>query len=532
MMRTTLTLMAGSILLPLPVPAMAQPAETAQQATPDRGSPHALPPGPTEGDVRPRYHFAPERNWMNDPNGLVHFDGEWHLFYQYNPHGDRWGHMSWGHAVSRDLVNWEELPVALPVRDGVMAFSGSAVVDWNNTSGFGKDGKPPMVAIYTGHNPGKKIQSQYVAYSNDRGRSWQIHGDVLNIGSAEFRDPKVFWHEETGKWVMVVVMALENRALIYTSPNLKSWEYASSFGPAGRTGKNWECPDLFELPVEGGAPGETQWVLGINLGDNAVAGGSGGQYFVGDFDGKTFTPVQGWGSDPQWMDYGPDFYAAVSWNDVPRNDGRRIWIGWANDWRYANVIPTYPSRGLMTVPRTVALKKTSDGYRIRQAPVREVASLRGTPQQVRGLTLGEGATPLPIKGGSFDMEVDIDTGSAEQVTIALTDALGYTTLIGVNPTVNEVFIDRTRSGPHFHDAFPERHIAPVDMKSRKVKLRVLVDESIIELFINDGSQTITDRFFRGSGELGWTATARGGQARIDLTAWPMGSKETAMISRR
>jgi fructan beta-fructosidase len=473
-------------------------------------------------DPRPGYHFAPARNWMNDPNGLVYYDGEYHLFYQYNPHGDRWGHMNWGHAFSRDLVRWQELPIAIPETADVMAFSGSAVVDWNNTSGFGRNGKPPMIAIYTGHNPAAKLQSQYLAYSNDRGRTWTVHGEVLSVGSPEFRDPKVFWHAATKRWVMVAVMALENRAVIFTSPDLRQWTFASSFGPAGGRGKNWECPDLFELPVDGGSPGEKRWVLGINLGDNAIGGGSGGQYFVGDFDGKRFTPVRGWPSDAQWMDYGADFYAAVSWNDLPKSDPRRIWIGWANDWRYAEAIPTWPSRGLMTVPRQVTLRKSADGYRIMQAPVREVASLHGDQHDFTA-TLSENATPLPVQGGSADLVFTIDGGSSEQVAITLTDGEGYQTVIGVNPSVNEVFVDRTRSGPHFHDGFANRHVAPVDLKSGRVKLRILADESIVEVFINDGERTITDRFFRGGGPLRWSASSRGGHAQLKLSSWPMNS---------
>lgn len=471
-------------------------------------------------DPRPTFHFAPARNWMNDPNGLVYYDGEYHLFFQYNPHGDRWGHMNWGHAVSRDLVHWEELPIAIPETTDVMAFSGSAVVDWNNTTGFGRGGKPPLVAIYTGHNPKAKLQSQYVAYSNDRGRTWTVHGEVLSVGSPEFRDPKVFWHAPTKRWVMVAVMALENRAVLFTSPDLKQWTFASSFGPAGGRGKNWECPDLFELPVEGGAPGEKRWVLGINLGDNAVGGGSGGQYFVGDFDGKRFTTVPGWPGEAQWMDYGADFYAAVSWNDLPKSDPRRIWIGWANDWRYAEAIPTWPARGLMTVPREVTLKRTPAGYRIAQAPVREVATLHGTRQDFAA-TLGETPIDLPVAGGSADLTLDLDTGTADQVTIALTDEQGYQTLIGVNPGVDEVFVDRTRSGPHFHDGFANRHVAPIDLKGKRVRLRLLADQSILELFIGDGTRTITDRFFRGGGQLRWSASARGGNAKLTMQAWPM-----------
>ncbi len=470
---------------------------------------------------RPAYHFAPQRNWMNDPNGLVHYDGEYHLFYQYNPHGDRWGHMSWGHAVSRDLTTWKELPVAIPETD-VMAFSGSALIDWNNTSGLGKDGKPPMIAIYTGFNPETKNQSQYLAYSNDRGRTFTIHGKVLDIGSTEFRDPKVFWHAATKRWVMAVVLAAENRVSFYTSSNLKDWTHASDFGPMGARGKNWECPDLFELPVEGGRPGEKRWVLSVNLGDSGVAGGSGGQYFVGDFDGARFTPVANWGEAPRWMDWGADFYAAVSWNDLPAKDPRRIWIGWANNWDYAQDIPADPARGLMSVPRTVRLFKTADGYRIAQAPVAELERWRTGHKAASSIPLGEKPVALPATGGAVELKLDLDVGAAEQLEFALTDAKGYQTVIGVAPATNEVFIDRSRSGSRFHDSFTGRHAAPVDLKSGKVSLRVLVDQSIIELYVNDGAATITDRFFPGGGDLKWSATAKGGAATIQrLETWTL-----------
>lgn len=476
--------------------------------------------GAQNADPRPGYHFAPARNWMNDPNGLVYYDGEYHLFYQYNPHGDRWGHMSWGHAVSRDLVTWTELRVALPETD-VMAFSGSAVIDWKNASGLGRGGKPAMLAFYTGYDPKTKNQSQYLAYSNDRGRTFTPYGKILDIGSTEFRDPKVFWHEPSNRWIMLTVRAVENKLAIYTSTDMKRWTHASDFGPVGARGKNWECPDLFELPVKGGRAGETRWVLGINLGDGGVAGGSGGQYFVGDFDGTTFKLDPSWGAEPQWMDHGADFYAAVSWNDMPRNDPRRIWIGWANDWRYANNIPTYPARGLMSLPRTVELTRTPVGYRIVQAPVREVERLRTAHRAVMDLHLGKTAVALPIGGTKAEAIFEIDAGSASQVTIALTDELGYQTLIGMNPAVDEVFVDRTRSGPHFHDTFADRHVAPVDLASGKVRLRVFVDESVVEVYINDGIKVITDRFFRGGRTLAWSARAQGAATIHKLDSWEL-----------
>ena len=309
---------------------------------------------------RPQLHFTPERNWMNDPNGMVFYDREYHLFYQSNPFGDKWGHMSWGHAASRDLVHWEHLPLALAEEDGVMIFSGSAVVDSKNTSGFGRNGRPPLVAIYTGHYTSKPLQNQHIAYSTDRGRTWTKYSGnpVLDIGEKDFRDPRVFWHEPTKRWVMAVSWPAQRKVRFYASRDLKDWTHLSDFGPAGSTQGIWECPDLFPLRVENGTAGvlpadrrapaptaaqpqagvpsaapeggrapDQKWVLVVNVGSGAPAGGSGCQYFVGDFDGNQFSvdhihtadaPARPAGEPALWADYGPDFYAAVSWNDIPR----------------------------------------------------------------------------------------------------------------------------------------------------------------------------------------------------------------------
>lgn len=463
-------------------------------------------------DPRPVFHFAPARNWMNDPNGLVYHDGEYHLFFQYNPHGDRWGHISWGHAVSRDLVTWQELPVAIPEAE-VMAFSGSAVIDHANTSGFGRGGKPAMVAIYTGFDPKTKIQAQYVAYSNNRGRTFTRYGKVLDIGSTEFRDPKVFWHQGTRRWTMVVVKAAEKKASIYSSPDLKQWTFESDFGPTpfSNASVNWECPDLFELPVENGRSGETRWVLAISHGDRGPDNGSGGQWFVGRFDGHRFTLEPGWRDEPHWVDHGADFYANASWTDVP--DGRRIWIGWATDLRYAHAIPTWPARGVMTVPRTLALRREGDDWRLAQAPVRELERRHGAVRRMTDVALSDMAVPLEL-GDSTDATVTIDPRSAEQVEVTLTDAMGYATVIGYIPATRELFVDRTRSGPHFHDAFPDRNIVTLPEGTAPLTLRLLVDRSIIELYAADGTRTITDRFFPAKGPLRWTASSRGGAAVI------------------
>src|SRR5437762_9115460 len=238
---------------------------------------------------RPQFHFTPERNWMNDPNGMVFYQGEYHLFHQSNPFGDKWGHMSWAHAVSRDLVHWKHLPLALAEEDGVMIFSGSAVVDWKNTSGFGRNRRPPLVAIYTGHYTTRPLQNQHIAYSTDRGRTWTKYSGnpVLDIGEKDFRDPKVFWHEPTQRWIMVAAWPAHRKVRFYASSDLKQWTHLSDFGPAGSVKGIWECPDLFPLPVEDSK--QTKWVLIVNIGSGAPAGGSGTQYFVGEFDGTHFT---------------------------------------------------------------------------------------------------------------------------------------------------------------------------------------------------------------------------------------------------
>ncbi|WP_328769530.1 GH32 C-terminal domain-containing protein [Streptomyces sp. NBC_00286] len=239
---------------------------------------------------RPQFHFTPKKNWMNDPNGLVYYKGEYHLFYQYNPNGNSWGDMSWGHAVSKDLVHWEELPLALSHDDEEMVFSGSAVVDWNNTTGFGTKKNPPMVAIYTSAYKEGGKQAQSLAYSTDRGRTWTKYqgNPVIDIGSDNFRDPKVQWHAPTKSWLMTVSLSAEHKVRFYSSKNLKDWELQSEFGPAGATGGVWECPDLFPLAVDGD-PDNIKWVLVVNINPGGIAGGSAAQYFIGDFDGKKFT---------------------------------------------------------------------------------------------------------------------------------------------------------------------------------------------------------------------------------------------------
>lgn len=288
--------------------------------------------------LRPQYHYTPAENWMNDPNGMVYYEGEYHLFYQYNPDGDQFGNMSWGHAVSEDLVHWEEQEVALTPDEHGMIFSGSIMADEENKSGLFPGEEGGLIAFYTSAG---NVQDQRIAYSTDSGRTWKKHEGnpvVPNPGIEDFRDPKVIWHEQSGKYIML--LAAGKKVMFYGSENLVDWEYLSEFGDTGAQGGVWETPELFELPVDGDEE-DTRWVLQVDMNPGSIAGGSGGQYFLGDFDGAVFTRQEK-SNDINWVDYGTDFYAAQAFNGM---DDRVVWMAWMSNWTYASSLPTDPWRG-------------------------------------------------------------------------------------------------------------------------------------------------------------------------------------------
>ena len=461
---------------------------------------------------RPQFHFTPEMNWMNDPNGLVWHDGEFHLFYQHNPHANEWGHMSWGHAVSNDLLHWKHLPIAIHDEYGVMAFSGSAVSDAKNSSGFGINGNSPLVAIYTGHGFGQ--QTQDLAFSNDRGRTWMKHSGnpVLDLNKKDFRDPKVFWHKPTSKWIMVVSLAAEKRLQIYGSADLKKWNLLSEFGPAGvRDKPNWECPDLFELPVEN-EPGKTRWVLEADMGSGSIAGGSGGEYFIGSFDGVTFIPDS---LESQWVDYGRDFYAPVSWSNVPESDGRRLWIGWMNNWETC-LNPTYPWRSAMSIPRELTLRRIDGKLQMCQRPVSEVGALRSDTSEITNRSLDSSGWVLPTTGQQLDIILEIDPGDASQIGLHVLKGKNQQTTIGYDVARQQVFVDRTRSGKvDWHPAFPGRHAGPLKMiEGESIILRILVDACPVEVFGNHGETVITDLVFPDASSDAVELFSVGGSAQI------------------
>jgi fructan beta-fructosidase len=461
---------------------------------------------------RPGYHFTTTRNWINDPNGLVWLAGEWHLFYQYNPEGIDWGHMSWGHAVSADLIHWEELPVAIPEDARHMIFSGSAVVDWTNSSGLGDGQSPPLVALYTGAEMCEGgLQSQCLGFSHDKGRSWTKYdgNPVLDIGLADFRDPKVFWHAPTQRWIMVVAHSTENRAAIYTSPNLIDWAHQSFIGPCGAAGHLWECPDLFPLDVDN-EPGTVRWAFKIDLIRCDDRAGSATMIMVGDFDGETFTSDRDASGNPlwQWVDGGRDFYAAISWSDVPPEDGRRIWIGWLSNHQYGKETPTGNWRGAMSIPRTLSLRSDGGRYRLVQRPVREMLPLR---QTALDWTSGDAVIP----SACFDLMATL-TCAGSTFGLTLSSLTGETVSLAFDTAQRKITIDRSASGEFAANRdYAEPITAPFSLVDGGVNLRLLVDHCMIELFVDDGVQVTTIQHFLPAGPV---RLAVSGDAKINASA--------------
>jgi fructan beta-fructosidase len=437
----------------------------------------------TNETYRPQYHFTPDKNWTNDPNGLVFYEGEYHLFYQYNPFGTTWGHMSWGHAVSTDLINWQQLPIAIeeyldPITgDSTMIFSGTALIDKNNTSGL-CTGKDCMIAIYTSNvhkdNQGLK-QHQSLAYSNDKGRTWQRYdkNPILDINLKDFRDPKVFWYEPQQKWVMALVVPDLFKVQLYESKNLLSWNLQSEFGNAGDTLRIWECPDLYELPIEE-QTGKTKWVLSLSGSHPSGSDFVGMQYFVGDFDGTKFTSEQ---KDPLYLEFGKDFYAGIVFNNLPK---RTVMMGWVNNWTYANQTPTSTWRGAFSIPRELSLTETDSGLRLVQKPIDEVKELRG--EEINDLN--------SLTSQSFELEIEIPEGGS----ISLFKSESEQTTIGYEN--GKLFLDRTKSGNvSFNNDFASVETVDLLSKTDRISVRIFVDQSIIEVFSMDGLYAITDQVF-------------------------------------
>lgn len=469
---------------------------------------------------RPQYHYSPPCNWLNDPNGLVYNHGEYHLFYQFHPGGLTWGPMHWGHAISEDLVHWETLPVALYPDELGTIFSGSVVIDEHNTAGFGDNA---MVAIYS-----YNTQTQGIAYSTDNGRTWTKYDDnpIIDALAVDFRDPKVFWHDETARWIMSIAAGREIQ--FFKSGNLLDWEYMSNFTVPGTSGI-WEVPDLFPLEIDG----QTKWILVVNINGGAPAGGSGTMYFVGDFDGETF--VQDNLQEIFWLDYGADNYAGTTFYNAP--DNRRIFLGWMNNWVYAENIPTSIWRGSMTIPRELLLAETPDGLRLIQTPIAALEKLSEPLNSWDDLTISDDVFDLEgIHSRTLEIIIELNPGTALRSGISIHHNDQYETRIMYNPMVSQVLVKRSSTiGETNIGGFVTIFGAPVEPVNGQLHLRLLIDESSVEIFINDGSTVITSRTFGDPDADSLQLFAEGGDATFsyvevnDLTSiWDGGDLDPNM----
>jgi len=445
---------------------------------------------------RPSFHFTPARNWMNDPNGLVFADGWYHMFYQYNPFGSDWGNMSWGHAVSRDLLAWKELPVAIPCDERQQVFSGCVVVDHDNTSGLQVGDKPPLVAVYTSaYSSGEQAQS--LAVSHDLGFTWVPYADnpVLSRNSRSFRDPKVFRHVagEDSAWVMVAVEADDHQVLVYRSPDLRTWSLASIFEAPCPEDCVWECPDLFESPV--GGSGESRWVLLTSfnrlLPDTTPIDSFMG-YWTGVFDGRQFVPD----GDRYWrrLDHGQDFYAGATFSNAP--DGRRILVGWMGNWCYAAQTPTSPWRGAMSVPRELSLLGHGDQYHLVQSPVLPSPGSASTANPTYAGTVGSGQTVVIGDAAAFACSVEWQFSNTGCFGLELFSDEQHRSLLSFDVTSRELRFDRQFSGEvDFHPDFRRGSLVRVPARADTLSLLVIGDAGLVEVFSQEGDTVLSAQTF-------------------------------------
>lgn len=426
---------------------------------------------------RPAYHHTPQYGWMNDPNGMFYKDGEWHLYYQYNPYGSLWENMTWGHSVSKDLVHWEALPLAIEADALGTIFSGSCVVDKDNTAGFGKNA---VIAFYTSAG---EAQTQSMAYSTDGGRTFIKYekNPVVTFNAPDFRDPKVFWYDGTNRWIMMLAVGQEMQ--IWSSANLKDWQKESSFGSEyGNHGGVWECPDLLKI--------EDKWVLICNINPGGPFGGSATQYFVGDFDGHKFT-CESMPKVTKWLDYGKDHYATVSFSNAP--DGRTVVLAWMSNWQYANQVPTRQFRSANSIARDLGLFKDGEETYVSVIPSKETLAMRGKK----------------IKNPTDACEIVVDVkGSMELI---LSNTKGEQVVMKYDAQKQTFAMNRKQSGDiSFSEAFPIETTAPTHGALKQ--LRLFIDHSSIEAFASDGKMAMTNLVFPS--EPYNTLKVKGGKATI------------------
>lgn len=441
---------------------------------------------------RPVYHHTPAYGWMNDPNGMFYKDGVYHLYFQYNPYGSVWGNMHWGHSTSTDLMHWKFEGCAIVPDAWGAIFSGSCVVDHENTAGFGKEA---VVAFYTSakSTPWGDIQMQSMAYSLDNGKTFTKYegNPILTSSEKDFRDPKVFWYAPGKHWVMI--LAVGQHMEIYSSVNLKEWKKESEFGAMqGAHGGVWECPDLVEIPVEGSR--EKKWVLICNLNPGGPFGGSAAQYFVGSFDGKKFvneSPTQ-----TKWMDWGKDNYATVTWNNAP--DGRCIALGWMSNWQYANNVPTRQYRSANTLARDLTLYREGQELYLKSTPSVEVKKARGKKVSIPSFKVSEKHEMVNLfeeKQGAYEVEIVIQNTGASKIAFCLLNDKGEKVSMYYDLNRKQFVMDRSESGKvDFSKDFPAVTVAPVNV-DKELTLRLFVDRSSIEAFGEDGKFVMTNLVF-------------------------------------
>lgn len=472
--------------------------------------------------LRPQLHYSPKKNWMNDPNGCVFFNGLYHLYYQYYPYEKQWGPMHWGHAVSPDLIHWKEQDIALFPDDRLgYSFSGSAAVDRDNTSGFFPDAVG-LVAFYTSHlerRGEEPLEQQSLAYSTDQGKSWIPYAGnpvVKNPGIKDFRDPKVFYHAESGSWVLVVVAGYEVR--FYRSVNLRDWEPSGSFRKEGveQTGI-WECPDLFSLQDE---TGECYWILAVSSLNLKSIRHPSTQYFIGQFDGYSFKEVET--PTKHIVDYGSDFYAPQSWNAMPSGDGRKVWIGWVNHWLYAKDIPTDPWRGVMSIPRVLTLEHRCGRLQMIQNPVAEVEQLRMDKRQETLVSAGKLSFDLHANQ-SHELLLDCSTPLKKEFSITFFTREQEALVLSWNGETGTLRVDRSGIPiTAFHPVYTEQIETSLPV-SEVLDMRILIDRSVVEIFALGGESVITLQIFPSSTLEQLVIEQSGDNSALEAVLWALRS---------
>ncbi|WP_133672301.1 glycoside hydrolase family 32 protein [Maribacter caenipelagi] len=464
-----------------------------------------------EDMYRPNFHFTPNKGWMNDPNGMFFYNGYYHLYFQHYPYGNKWGPMHWGHATSTDMITWKEQPIALYPDELGYIFSGSAVVDLENTTGFSTDGKIPVVAMFTYHDmeaekAGKIIdETQAIAYSLDEGITYtKFEGNpvVENPNIPDFRDPKVNWDADRKQWTMVLAAGQE--IMFYGSKDLKEWNLLSKFGEGvGNHDGVWECPDFFPLPVKGTE--DTKWVLLVSINPGGPNSGSATQYFIGDFDGKTFQIDESFQKEQAkehtfWVDHGRDNYAGVTWSNVTTAEGGKLFIGWMSNWLYANDVPTEKWRSATTIARELGLIKDDNTYRLVSSPVKELNDYRGKKVVDKNISIA-GETVLTtteiISLSKTEINFILSDVANGKYTFTLSNSQGDKLKFGYDGTLNKFFVDRKEAGRiNFSEKFSDKMATAIRTSdATELTGKIILDKTSIEIFYDQGQTVMTEIFF-------------------------------------